>query len=160
MGNIHVKSNKSYIFLDIDGVLNCSTTRTQDRQTHMPQNELLQNLKKISHDIPNIVIILSSTWRLTQEERDLVDHYLSKIGVKVSGYTCDKSLDASGDRPDEILEYVRLNNINRPWIAIDDMSMLDMNSTLKELNFCKTDDRYGLTLEKANEVINKLRSQL
>ena len=55
--------------------------------------------------------------------------------MKVSGYTGDKSLDASGDRPDEILEYVRLNSINRPWIAIDDMSMLDMNSTLKEINF-------------------------
>ena len=74
--------------------------------------------------------------------------------------TSDKSLDASGDRPDEILEYVQLNNLhNKPWIAIDDMPMLDMNSKLKGNNFCKTDDRYGLTYDKSIEVINKLKSQ-
>ena len=160
MGIIHAKSNNSYVFLDIDGVLNCSETRTAEKSTHMPQENLLNNLKNISDNIPNLIIILSSTWRLNEKSRKLVDHYLSKINLKVLDITSDKSLDASGDRPDEILEYVQLNNLhNKPWIAIDDMPMLDMNSKLKGNNFCKTDDRYGLTYDKSLEVINKLKSQ-
>ena len=157
MGNIHAKSNKSYVFLDIDGVLNCSETRTEDESTHMPQEILLNNLKNISDNIPNLIIILSSTWRLSENSRKLVDHYLSKIDLKVFDITSDKTLDASGDRSDEILEYVQINNLhNKPWIAIDDMPMLDMNSKLKDINFCKTDDRYGFTYDKSQEVINKL----
>ncbi len=157
MGNIHTKSNNSYVFLDIDGVLNCSETRTEDKQTHMPQEDLLNNLKNVSDNIPNLIIILSSTWRLTEKSRKLVDHYLNKIGLRVLDITSDKSLDASGDRPDEILEYIKINKLqNKPWIAIDDMPMLDMNSKLKDINFCKTDDRYGFTYDKSLEVINKL----
>ena len=58
---------------------------------------------------------------------------------------------------DEILEYIKINKLqNKPWIAIDDMPMLDMNSKLKDINFCKTDDRYGFTYDKSLEVINKL----
>uniref|UniRef100_A0A6C0C5X5 FCP1 homology domain-containing protein n=1 Tax=viral metagenome TaxID=1070528 RepID=A0A6C0C5X5_9ZZZZ len=160
MGNIKTKFvQNSYIFLDIDGVLNCSTTRTNDRETHMPQHDLLNNLKKISDIIPNTVIILSSTWRLTVEERRLVDIYLDKIDLKISGYTSDKSVDASGDRPAEILEYININKINQPWIAIDDMDMLRMSDQLNDINFCRTDDRYGLTSEKADEVITKLLNQ-
>ena len=160
MGNIKTKPvQSSYIFLDIDGVLNCSSTRTYDRQTHHPQEHLLQNLRKIHETVPGLVVILSSTWRITQKKRDLVDLYLGKIGMKISGYTADKSLDASGDRPDEIIEYLQQNKINSPWVAIDDMAMLEMNSNIKDINFCRTDDRYGLTLEKAEEVISKLIAQ-
>jgi hypothetical protein len=160
MGNIKTKPVQNpYIFLDIDGVLNCSTTRTNDRETHMPQQDLLNNLKKISEGIPTLTIILSSSWRLTTEERRLVDIYLAKIGLKISGYTSDKSVDASGDRPAEILEYIQLYNINSPWVAIDDMDMLGMSDQLNAINFCRTDDRYGLTSEKAEEVITKLLNQ-
>ena len=160
MGNIKTKPvQNSYIFLDIDGVLNCSSTRTQEKHTHYPQEHLLENLRKIHETVPGLVIILSSTWRLTPKARDLVDLYLDRVGMKVSGYTADKSLDASGDRPDEILEYLKQNKINKPWVAIDDMAMLEMNSSLKDINFCRTDDRYGLTLEKAEETINKLITQ-
>ena len=160
MGNIKTKPvQSSYIFLDIDGVLNCSSTRTHERHTHYPQKDLLENLRKIHETVPGLVVILSSTWRLTQEARDLVDLYLGKIGMEISGYTGDKSLDASGDRPDEILEYLQKNNISSPWVAIDDMAMLEMNNCIKDINFCRTDDRYGLTIEKAEEVISKLITQ-
>ena len=71
-------------------------TRTEDKQTHMPQEDLLNNLKNVSDNIPNLIIILSSTWRLTEKSRKLVDHYLNKIGLRVLDITSDKSLDASG----------------------------------------------------------------
>mgnify|MGYP001500036671 CR=1 FL=1 len=59
----------------------------------------------------------------------------------------------------EILEYININKINQPWIAIDDMDMLRMSDQLNDINFCRTDDRYGLTSEKADEVITKLLNQ-
>ena len=70
-------------------------------------------------------------------------------------------MDASGDRPDEIFEYITKNNLqNNPWVAIDDMDMVEMNSNLSPNNFCRTDDYKGLTIEKAYEVIEKLRKQI
>ena len=162
MGLVYSKNRKNYphIFLDIDGVLNCSKNRTDDKTTHLPEEELLNNLKIISDSIPNLVIILSSTWRLTQKKRDQVDEALNKVGLTISGYTSDKSLDCSGDRPDEIFEYVREHGLaGGPWVAIDDMAMIQMNSSLKSINFCQTDDMDGLTCKKANEVITKIRCQ-
>jgi len=154
-------SNNSYIFLDIDGVLNCAKDRTEDRITHNPSKALLLNLKKIADNIPNLIIILSSTWRLTENNRKIVDRSLDSIDLKVSGYTSNKVLDASGDRPDEIFEYITKNNLqNNPWVAIDDMDMVEMNSNLSLNNFCRTDDYKGLTIEKAYEVIEKLRKQI
>ena len=163
MGNTFSNKRKihPHLFLDIDGVLNCAKNRTEDRASHLPEDELLNNLKMISDSIPNLIIILSSTWRLTQNKRNQVDAALSKVGLKIFGYTPDKSLDCSGDRPDEIFEYINEHElVNTPWIAIDDMSMIEMNSSLQPINFCQTDDMDGLTIKKVNEVINKIRYQM
>jgi hypothetical protein len=163
MGNTFSNNRKihPHLFLDIDGVLNCAKNRTEDRASHLPEDELLNNLKMISDSIPNLIIILSSTWRLTQNKRNQVDEALSKVGLKVFGYTPDKSLDCSGDRPDEIFEYINEHGlVNTPWVAIDDMAMIQMNSSLQSINFCQTDDMDGLTTKKANEVITKIRCQM
>ena len=155
-----VDKNNPYIFLDIDGVLNCGKVRTEDISTNLPSTELLSNLKKIADEIPNLIIILSSAWRLTATHRHAVDRSLSSVNLKISGYTPNKDVDASGDRPDEIFEYIRENNLqDNPWVAIDDMDMIAMNNNLKTINFCRTDYYEGLTQEKAYEVIEKLRHQ-
>jgi len=158
--NLPADKNNPYIFLDIDGVLNCGKVRTAYRSTHLPSTELLSNLKKIADEIPNLIIILSSTWRLTAPQRHAVDRSLAYVNLTISGYTPDKDVDASGDRPDEIFEYIRENNLqDNPWVAIDDMDMIAMNNNLNTINFCRTDDYEGLTEEKAYEVIEKLRNQ-
>ena len=155
-----VDKNNPHIFLDIDGVLNCARVRNEDRSTHYPSTELLSNLKEIADAIPNLIIILSSTWRLTETQRKAVDRSLATIDLKISGYTPNMDLDASGDRPDEIFEYIRVNNLqDNPWVAIDDMDMIAMNNNLNTINFCRTDDYDGLTIDKAYEVIEKLRTQ-
>ena len=40
-----------------------------------------ENLKKIADNIPNLIIILSSTWRLTENNRKIVDRSLDSIDL-------------------------------------------------------------------------------
>lgn len=70
---------KKLLFLDIDGVLN-STESDFGRKKHVIEEDLLQRLEKILDAVSDCAIVLSSSWRVKEELRELLKnkfYYLS-----------------------------------------------------------------------------------
>ena len=121
-----VKVNK-YIFLDIDGVLNCMTWFEQNRNksgyTEIDPNKV--RLIKEIVDKTGAQIILSSTWRSLAAHDDKPEHEmytylktsLKKFGLSISDHTpCMQQ-----NRPQEIKAWLE-NNINEGdrYVSLDD----------------------------------------
>jgi hypothetical protein len=153
------------IFLDIDGVLNTENficayhyirTGKKDPDIVIPiQDEFgdmfdpmaVRALKYIIEET-GAKIVISSTWRhsglkvmqLMWEMRDL------------PGEVIDVTPFLNGPRGEEIAEWLRENQTDQ-YVIIDDDS--DMLFEQKQ-NFVQTNFRYGLTFDKADEVISIL----
>lgn len=85
----------------------------------------------------------------------------SCVGLTILGDTPDKSADCSGDRVDEILQWLRDHGsgVQQPWVAIDDLDLLTMNPKLSPRHFVRTRDSIGLTLDNAERAIELLHRQ-
>lgn len=132
----------SWIFLDVDGVLNTDHVG-MDRS-------LIENLSRIV-EATGAKIIVSSNWR----HGGLGKGSVFEISMRYNGgeHLMDKVLGRTGiegSREEEILNFVERNEL-RNWIAID-----DLNLNLPPEHFVRTTD--GLTKSKADEAIGKLSS--
>lgn len=109
---------KKILFLDFDGVLH------PDGIGLFTKRELFESyLLKM----PDVEIIISSTWREDHSLDELKKYFSSQVHDKISGITpsledgCD-----SGGRQREIhafLESEGLSSENAVWVALDDMAM-------------------------------------
>ena len=104
-----------YIFLDVDGVLNNETYTISCYERHhksMHMNHvpfdpkclnnlmiLVQSLEKLGFEVK---IILSSTWRLSNIDYEIVNARIAEYGLKLDGKT-----PHFGDRGAEIKEYLK-----------------------------------------------------
>ena len=155
------------IFLDIDGVLNSQASRRAGGdaleqgelptfESQLPTADMLALLAEIARSSP-LRIVLSSTWRCKPDTRAAVVESLRTVGLELSGDTPELEALCRGDRVDEILACLSVER--PPWVVLDDMDLLAMNTKLADANFVRTDDAVGLTRAKADEAIAKLHAQ-
>ena len=142
-----------FIFLDVDGVLNCKTTKDKCGAYVGIEDQKVQYLKELV-DITGAKIVLTSTWKeywernttlkhRQDEMANYLDEKLSKQGLKV----IDKTDDYFAlDRGDGILEYIRGykrkgNNVEK-FVIFDD-EMLDYKETKLTKHLIQTSFKNG-----------------
>ena len=157
------------IFLDIDGVLNCITTKDTCGPYRGIEDIKVSLLKEIV-DSSNAKIVLVSSWkewwfkedRLKKEQDDLanyLDEKLAKEGLSIYDKTEDYD---SIKRGEGIIEYLyKLNrrgiDVNN-YVILDDL-MFDYKKTKLTKHLVQTSFLYGglqkKHVKKAIEILNK-----
>jgi len=124
---VYMESKHSIIFLDVDGVLNCSKTRARCQNYVGIENKKVELLKKIV-DRTGAKIVLTSTWRvdwykeswykiIQSAEANYLDRKLKSHNL----YVYDKIDYADRRRGEGIIKYVWVNEI-RNFVILDDES--------------------------------------
>lgn len=149
------------IFLDMDGVLNTSSTKAGMFDCYEPY--LVDKLNYLT-DQTDSVIVLTSTWRLAPDKIWLFDHLKNTVGIKgtIIGYTpklIGPHMSSYVPRGDEIAAWLKLYMYSGPidgFVIIDDEVIGAFEGF--EDYFVNTEMAIGLTdknVEKAIEILNK-----
>lgn len=119
---------KKYIFLDIDGVLNCMSwfEQNKNKSRHTEINPEKVKLLKEIVDRTGAEIILSSSWRIlnsseSQEEHDLYSYLLETLR-KFGLFITDCTPYVNQNRPQEIKIWMQ-NNAQKSdtrFVSLDD----------------------------------------
>ena len=159
----------SIIFLDIDGVLNdegyiIRCWNKHHTAMHMecaPFNpRSLQNLRKIYESIldnnNSPLIVLSSTWRLGEIPKAIVNARLAEYGMSVNEITPY----INSERGVEILDWLEKNNhLDSPFVILDDDKFDIVCKQELVPHFVNTTYKRGLTGQKANKAIKILNEE-
>lgn len=163
MGKLSRRGMK-IIFLDIDGVLNCKTSRSRCGKYVGIDDDKLATLKWIA-DATGGEVVLVSTWKQSWQklERDkykqdgqanYLDKKFKKYGLKV----CDKTLDGLDgvyfSRGESILEFIYRNKV-KGYVILDDFQY-DYDGCGLTDNLVKTNVATGLTQKEAAYAIKIL----
>jgi hypothetical protein len=144
------------IFLDIDGVLNTGRLLTIFGNTHICSDRVAL-LKRIV-DATGASIVLSSTWRRTEERRQMVFDALAVHGL--SFFNCTpvaRKMSLYLYRRQEIAMWLEEFPQVTKFAIIDDDECACIKGN--ESSYFRTEpDNDGLTLEIANRVIEHLNS--
>ena len=168
-GHRRAHSQPAVLFLDIDGVLNSQASRRAGGdaleqgelptfESQLPTAEMLALLAEIARAAAPLRIVLASTWRCKPDTRAAVVESPRTVGLELSGDTPELEALCRGDRVDEILACLPASE-RPPWVVLDDMDLMAMNTKLTDAHFVRTDDAVGLTRAKADEAIAKLQAQ-
>jgi Swiss Army Knife RNA repair-like protein len=122
------------LFLDIDGVLNCSTTRNPRHFPYVVDQRLLARLQKLL-DRTGAKVVLSSTWRLDPVGLFAAKHW----GVPFIGTCPDKP---RSPRRKEILSWLADHPKAARYAVID-----DEDDELDELPLFQPSGKTGLTMD-------------
>jgi len=136
------------IFLDIDGVLNNHVLLYHYGFNYIDHGliELLVSVIKAT----DAEIVLSSTWRLQEDSRNLVTAALEKFGLGLFDWT---GRIPGGYRCDEIAEWLKRHPKVKKYAVIDDDP--DAGCGVGG-NFFMTDPDVGITDDIANKLIKHL----
>ena len=161
-------SNKGlsvYIFLDIDGVLNNENYILKCyRKHHKPMSmnhvpfdpRCLNNLMQLVQIIENhfeVKLVLSSTWRLSEIDCEIVNARLAEYGMRLSG----KTTYMEGNRGLEIKDYLD-NNLRYKcynFIILDD-DICDITPYFPN-NIVHTNFKTGFTKRCLKQVLKILK---
>jgi hypothetical protein len=123
------KPSLKIIFLDIDGVLNCSTTKDKCLFYTGVEDKKIGYLKQIV-DATKAKIVLVSTWRYTwykepnlKSQQDELATYLDDRLAKQDLSIFDKIDDEAINRGEGILDYI--SKLKQQDIDVDDFAILD-----------------------------------
>lgn len=105
------------IFLDIDGVLNHSSTKERCGAFLGVDRRISDEFLRIIKD-KEVQIILSSTWRLHPE----MHQHLNDAGIFWKDIT-----PQGGSRGDEIQAYLESHKDIKDFVILDDMYVLDIH---------------------------------
>lgn len=148
---------KTFLFLDVDGVLNNNmrTNRvlghTKDGALLFINDKLVNNLKYL-YDKYNLNLILSSTWRIDRNSKKVIKDILANKQMIITDSTPIfpewAALSSEEIRTMEILDYIE-NNIYKEdiWLAVDDLPLL-----LEKDHFVRTKINQGLDAKKTNNI--------
>lgn len=139
------------LFLDIDGVLNSNGTIRAFGFDFIDPH--LVDLVGVIVDQTDAKIVLSSTWRLSPEDKKLVEDALTRAGLSLMD--CTPNLCGNGkwvSRSEEIKKWLSENPVDK-FAILDDFEDAEIPGS-----FFKTDDDVGLTKAIALEVIKHLNS--
>lgn len=157
---------RKLIFLDIDGVLNSSSTKDRCGVYVGIEDKKVELLKQLV-DTTKAKLVLISTWRYTwfkedylKPEQDELANYLDDKLGKYGLTIIDKTDDEAIGRGQGILEYLEhLNNQNIKvdnYVVIDD-EMFDYKETKLTKNLIQTSyDKGGLQLKHISRAIERL----
>lgn len=152
------------LFLDMDGVLNSHQSsryfwRTaHNRKTFLNGFDELcpiacDNLDWLLEEIPDLAVVISSTWRMVHELPVFESKMAHKYCVpSIAGRIIGETPRLSGQRGSEILAWLTENNhLDTPYVVIDDNS--DMDGVRD--NFIMIDEAVGLTWHNARAIAKK-----
>ncbi|WP_416388664.1 HAD domain-containing protein [Lacrimispora sphenoides] len=115
------------MFLDIDGVLNCQSSKSKCNGLIGIDNDKVNNLADIVKHT-EAKIVLCSSWkdcweRVNKEDQHVLGNYLDKKLRRKKLFIFDKTTDDGSNRGDGITNW--LNNVKahhkvESWIVIDD----------------------------------------
>ncbi len=163
-----MKMGVKLVFLDVDGVLNCQFTEDRCDGYIGIDDKYVTNLAKIVNAFDNVLIVLSSTWRLgfTRYGQELSNHRrylndkLAKQGLVI--YDSTPELSRSGEaRGYEIYTWLQQHNDLdiESWVVLDDEYFYDFNQYVGD-HLVETyyySEYGGLSDEKVKEAIEVLR---
>lgn len=149
------------IFLDIDGVLNCISTKARC-QGYIGIDDLKVKLLKQIIDNTNAKIVLTSTWKTewnkNLEECDYSGKYLNNKLKKQKLWILDKTEDNGKNRGKGIYDWIKKYNVDN-WLVLDDEIFKDYDEEIIR-HWIKTDfydNNGGLQknhIEKAIKILN------
>ena len=145
------------IFLDCDGVLNSNIGWRRDNPDRWDYitPECLAQLKRICEVLPDVKVVFSSSWRFGVEP-DMFQERLRELGAPITiiGKTPRTRILISAERGAEIQAWLDEHGaeVDRFVILDDDNDMLHLMPQL-----VRTDSATGLTADKADEVIRRLK---
>lgn len=150
------------IFLDVDGVLNCRDTFSGPHADgHFTLDpDMCDRFKEIVDSCWPItpIVVLSSTWRLFEENRTKVTNWLLERGITIHSQTPKIRRDSEMImRGEEINKWFA----DRPQLNVSKFIILDDDSdfTQEQKPFhVHTSFQDGLTWEKTQEAIRKLKN--
>ena len=164
------------LFLDIDGVVNCATTSQRHRGVIGIDPYMAILVDRIVQ-ATGCEIVLSSTWRLWEDERQEVAKQVGvfidvtpRMPVGGGAEMCERGYEIRAWLEANRFKQCRdRNTCHEPFILgsdhkhkITSYAILDDNSDMlpEQLpNFFKTEWKVGLTKEIANQVIAHLNSE-
>lgn len=147
------------LFLDFDGVLHPEHCHESKHFCRLPILEVALR------QVPETIVVISSTWRLEQSLEDLRQRFSPDIASMIQGvsprYCSLKNIQntlVAYEREAECHAWLWTNNLPHcNWLAVDDRSWLYRP-------FCKSlflvDGRDGLTEDAANQLVKRLHSLL
>jgi alpha-amylase/alpha-mannosidase (GH57 family) len=143
------------IFLDVDGVLNTPKTIKKFGFDFI-DNILVALVARIVRET-EAKIVLSSTWRVQEKDKNIVIQALSQHGLEL--FDCTPVIERSGGwteggwvrRNEEIQAW--LNNNQAQKFAILD----DFDDACIEGSFFQTDENIGLTVPITEKIIEHLK---
>lgn len=157
---LNKKQTNKIIFLDVDGVLNCSSTKDRCMGYIGIEDKKVLYLKQIV-DTTKASIVLVSTWKYywhkekeMKWKQDEMANYLDEKLNKQGLFILDKTDDEVINRGEGILDYI--NNLNDMGISVDkfiiiDDEMFDYKVTKLTKNLIKTGFYNGGLLNKHME---------
>ena len=160
---VKTKQQLKLLFLDVDGVLNCSNTKDRINNHIGIEDEKVSLLKKIICKT-NANIILISSWKLNwfydEKEKLNQDDLANYLDEKMNEYGLsieDKTEGNSFYRGAEIIEYLRMLKKCgfgfKKFVIIDD-GIFDYKETKLKKHLVQTDYKIGLT---SNDVIKAIK---
>lgn len=146
------------IFLDIDGVLNSEQFfKALYRDKNYAFKEFCpiacSNLIEILVEIPDVKIVVSSTWRIGRTIQELEDILFNNAGVP-RGTVIGKTSEVRNRRGAQIEDWIKeeTNPVAERFVILDDDS--DMKPYMDRL--VRTNGRHGLQLEDARRAVRLL----
>lgn len=143
------------IFLDVDGVLNCTTTRARSPSGFVGVMDSKVKLLKQIVDATGAAVVLSSDWRLEPESKDfkyLTQKLKYKGGITLYDMTPDISWARRGL---EIISWLDDNNPTA-FVILDDTPFSDFERRELSGHVILTDPFYGLTQQEVDWAIENL----
>lgn len=162
------------LFLDMDGVLlPFGDNVNSSLEKKLFPDETLAALSLILAELPNTVIVLSSTWRVRPEYRSEIIESFQMYGKQHGGplATIEKFHDHTdinnhSERQWEIKHWLTTTQTNvRAWVALDDEELIHGESNERfrdefEGHVIKTNSETGLTTSDARQAIALLNEQV
>lgn len=162
--------NENIIFLDIDGVLNCSTTKecTPDKFRGV-ESRFIKNLAEVVNEF-NASIVLSSDWKRfwdidpkkCRDDAIYLNEQLAKYGLSISDKTSDDSdgQNIYTQRGWGIHQFLRDHPEVKRWIVIDDNEFLDFDVPIQNHFVYIADPNEGFSEYYKNRAIRALKGEI
>ena len=148
------------VFLDIDGVLNCSDSKSTCQGLIGIDDKKVKLLSEIVYNTKSKIILISS-WKIHwesfyKEDQDDIGNYLDRKLKHQRLYITDKTRHYGSERGREISEFLQNIQVEQ-WIVLDDEIFKDYEKFNILPHLVKTDFyNGGLKQEHVEIAINML----
>jgi len=148
--NAHLEGLNAVLFLDVDGVLHPPNPKHERLMFRASCMELLRDVLQQS----GAHIVLSTTWRLSEEGRTALAAKLTEHGCPL--FVSRTPSIAQFQRPKEILAWVAKYQ-PQTWVAVDDWPLHE--DPKMDGHFVQTRNRYGLQPDTAARIAQLFMQQ-